>query len=116
MFSCDFCEISKTTFIYRTPPVAASVDVIFRGYIYVYCLLCIVLILFSLYKNYLYTQKTWYKNSTMTQSKKYASREVLHFLKSFIKSNNIYTRQLDFPTFILSLCCYCGDNVKRRLF
>ena len=24
VFSCEFCEISKTTFSYRTPPVAAS--------------------------------------------------------------------------------------------
>ena len=24
MFSCEFCEISKSTFSYRTPPVAAS--------------------------------------------------------------------------------------------
>ena len=23
-FSCEFCEISKNTFSYRTPPVAAS--------------------------------------------------------------------------------------------
>ena len=26
VFSCEFCEISKNTFSYRTPPVAASVD------------------------------------------------------------------------------------------
>ena len=26
MFSCEFCEISKNTFFYRTPLVAASVD------------------------------------------------------------------------------------------
>ena len=25
MFSCEFCEIFKNTFFYRTPPVAASV-------------------------------------------------------------------------------------------
>ena len=25
VFSCGFCEISKNTFFYRTPPVAASV-------------------------------------------------------------------------------------------
>ena len=25
VFSCEFCEISKNTFLYRTPPVAASV-------------------------------------------------------------------------------------------
>ena len=24
VFSCEFCEISKKTFFYRTPPVAAS--------------------------------------------------------------------------------------------
>ena len=24
MFSCKFCEISKNTYFYRTPPVAAS--------------------------------------------------------------------------------------------
>ena len=24
VFSCEFCEISKNTFSYRTPPVAAS--------------------------------------------------------------------------------------------
>ena len=24
LFSCEFCEISKNTFFYRTPPVAAS--------------------------------------------------------------------------------------------
>ena len=24
MFSCEFCEISKNTFSYRTPPVPAS--------------------------------------------------------------------------------------------
>ena len=26
VFSCKFCEISKNTFSYRTPPVAASVN------------------------------------------------------------------------------------------
>ena len=26
VFSCEFCEISKNTFSYRTPPVAASGD------------------------------------------------------------------------------------------
>ena len=25
VFSCEFCEISKNTFSYRTPPLAASV-------------------------------------------------------------------------------------------
>ena len=25
VFSCEFCEISKNTFFYRTPPVVASV-------------------------------------------------------------------------------------------
>ena len=25
MFSCEFCEISKNTYFYRRPPVAASV-------------------------------------------------------------------------------------------
>ena len=25
VFSCEFCEISKSTFFYRTPPVAASI-------------------------------------------------------------------------------------------
>ena len=25
VFSCEFCEVSKKTFSYRTPPVAASV-------------------------------------------------------------------------------------------
>ena len=27
VFSCEFCEISKNTFSYRTTPVAASVNV-----------------------------------------------------------------------------------------
>ena len=26
VFSCEFCELSKNTFSYRTPPVAASVN------------------------------------------------------------------------------------------
>ena len=26
MFFCEFCEISKNTFFYRTPPAAASED------------------------------------------------------------------------------------------
>ena len=26
VFSCEFCEISKNTFSFRTPPVAASID------------------------------------------------------------------------------------------
>ena len=26
VFSCEFCEISKSTYFYRTPLVAASVD------------------------------------------------------------------------------------------
>ena len=26
VFACEFCEISKNTFSYRTPPVAASVN------------------------------------------------------------------------------------------
>ena len=25
MFSCEFCKISKNTFSYKTPPVAASI-------------------------------------------------------------------------------------------
>ena len=29
VFSCEFCEISKNTFSYRTPPVASSVCVTF---------------------------------------------------------------------------------------
>ena len=29
VFSCEFCEISKKTFSYRTPPVAASVLVLY---------------------------------------------------------------------------------------
>ena len=28
VFSCEFCEISKNTFSYRTPPVAASAPTI----------------------------------------------------------------------------------------
>ena len=28
VFSCGFCEISKNTFFYSTPPVAASCDVL----------------------------------------------------------------------------------------
>ena len=31
MFSCDFCEISKKSFFYRTPPVSASPN---RGYLH----------------------------------------------------------------------------------
>ena len=27
VFSCEFCEISKNTFIHRTPPVAASENI-----------------------------------------------------------------------------------------
>ena len=30
VFSCEFCEISKNTFFYRTPPVAASDNSLFR--------------------------------------------------------------------------------------
>ena len=32
MFSCEFCEISKNSFSYRTPPIAASVMVVFIVY------------------------------------------------------------------------------------
>ena len=38
VFSCEFCEISKNTFSYRTPPMAASV-----------CYCCRFLILFLLH-------------------------------------------------------------------
>ena len=31
VFSCEFCEISKNTFFYRTPPVAASVHATFKN-------------------------------------------------------------------------------------
>ena len=31
VFSCEFCEISKNTFSYRTPPVAASVYKAYLG-------------------------------------------------------------------------------------
>ena len=34
VFSCEFCEISKNTFFYRTPPVAASVDTNLRKFQY----------------------------------------------------------------------------------
>ena len=30
MFSCEFCEIPKSIFSYRTPPLAASVQRTFR--------------------------------------------------------------------------------------
>ena len=30
VFSCEFCEISKNTFFYRIPPVAASVITLFN--------------------------------------------------------------------------------------
>ena len=29
VFSCEFCEVSKNTFFYRTPPVTASVPEVF---------------------------------------------------------------------------------------
>ena len=29
MFSCEFCETSKSTFYFRAPPVAASEDYVF---------------------------------------------------------------------------------------
>ena len=32
VFSCEFCEISKSTFFYRTPPVAASISYTFIFY------------------------------------------------------------------------------------
>ena len=35
VFSCEFCQISKNTFSYRTPPVAASVFS-FSGYFHFY--------------------------------------------------------------------------------
>ena len=28
VFSCEFCEIFKSTFFYRTPPVAASKEIL----------------------------------------------------------------------------------------
>ena len=31
MFSFEFCEVFKITFSYRTPPVAASGNVVIRG-------------------------------------------------------------------------------------
>ena len=31
VFSCEFCKISKKTFFYRTPPVAASIKDIFSN-------------------------------------------------------------------------------------
>ena len=30
VFSCEFCEIFKNTFYYRTPPVAASAMTVFK--------------------------------------------------------------------------------------
>ena len=32
MFSCEFCKFSKNTFLYRTPPVAASIFITYRYY------------------------------------------------------------------------------------
>ena len=32
VFSCEFCEISKNTYSYRTPPVAASVCILRNTY------------------------------------------------------------------------------------
>ena len=32
VFSCDFCEISKNTFFYRTPLVAVSVISVISGF------------------------------------------------------------------------------------
>ena len=29
LFSCEYCEISESSFFYRTSPVAASADVLF---------------------------------------------------------------------------------------
>ena len=31
VLSCEFCKISKNTFSYRTPPVAASVNKMFQN-------------------------------------------------------------------------------------
>ena len=39
VFSCEFCEISKNTFSYRTPPMTASVC---------FCLLCVLNLMSSL--------------------------------------------------------------------
>ena len=36
MFYCEFCEISKNTFFYRTPPVALSEDNTIQSSISVY--------------------------------------------------------------------------------
>ena len=33
VFSCEFCKISKSTFSYRTPPVAAFENKIIRRYL-----------------------------------------------------------------------------------
>ena len=32
VFSCEFCEISKNTYSYRTPPVAASENLLVLHY------------------------------------------------------------------------------------
>ena len=34
MFSCEFYEISKNIFFYRTPPVAASVPIFLELFVY----------------------------------------------------------------------------------
>ena len=34
VFSCEFCEISKNTFSYRTPPVAASANLTFSVFLF----------------------------------------------------------------------------------
>ena len=33
VFSCDFCEISKNTFPYRTPPVAVSKFILIKSFL-----------------------------------------------------------------------------------
>ena len=36
LFSCEFCEISKNTFFYRTPPVAASVKTVPEKHLFLF--------------------------------------------------------------------------------
>ena len=38
VLSCEFCEISKNTFLHRTPLVAASVYI--KGLILLWCIFC----------------------------------------------------------------------------
>ena len=90
MFSCEFCESSKNTFFYRTPPVAAYPN---RGYLH-----CAILKALHAFQ-----EKRDLKSRDMQFFLQNVSNEIFKIFKMF-ENNMKFTRG----------ACWINSNISNR--